>query len=599
MNDICSNFKLIFFIQVSLLYYPIKSIVKLNVFLDDLPEYFDLKSFNTIKTKFNGIYAKNKKFFCSICAGSSDISIKNSQWSKNGVSASENTNQIGVNNRNLYKSLHKKIVKHFSSKTHLKEEKILSLSKKETMPNFIANFISNKNDNTGNLISIAYYIALHNRPFTDFGKLIELCESFGVNFGVSLRDRVTCTRMIECIATKMKKDLLVKVLSSIELFSVIVDESDNISNTCCLIIYINTVIDAIPTTFFLTIVPVINRDSYSIKELILQSLYSNGFNEGILNYRFVQFVTDGASVFTGSKTGVGKLLKEKFPRLMVWHCLAHRLELAVTEVRSDFHEISNVQTIFSSVYSFYSRSSMQVAKLSEICKSLSISFKKIGKIFTIRWVASSLNSITALLDSYEAIYLNIKDSNKELAYSMSDLNFVLNLLTMKEALTVIATLSKQLQTKNIGIIESHQLMLNCLKKLRLACQNPNQKLAKIKKDFKFANIKLRIVDGSSAINREKFFKALIDRIRTRSISTIYRKGVNEEEIENRLVEYIGLFKMFRLVDKKNWPENFALDFGNDAIKEAAIFFNLDQLELLADFEMYKLNGNVTELFQNF
>ena len=30
----------------------------------------------------------------------------------------------------------------------------------------------------------------------------------------------------------------------------------------------------------------------------------------------------------GTKSGVGKLLKDEFPGIVLWHCLNHRLELA-------------------------------------------------------------------------------------------------------------------------------------------------------------------------------------------------------------------------------------------------------------------------------
>jgi len=31
----------------------------------------------------------------------------------------------------------------------------------------------------------------------------------------------------------------------------------------------------------------------------------------------------------GTKSGVGKLLKDEFPNIVLWHCLNHRLEFAV------------------------------------------------------------------------------------------------------------------------------------------------------------------------------------------------------------------------------------------------------------------------------
>ena len=185
------------------------------------------------------------------------------------------------------------------------------------------------NANTENLLRIAYSIAVNNRSFNDYPKLIELCESLGMEFGPSLRDRNTCARMVDCIANKMRNDLLNKVLGSNELFTLIIDESDNISNSCCLILYIHTIIDNKPTAFFLKIVEVKQRDSSSMKTLIINVLTSFGFDHGIRQKKFAQFVTDGASTIVGSKTGVGIKLKEE--------AIVSRTAYSIQKDRKKFH----------------------------------------------------------------------------------------------------------------------------------------------------------------------------------------------------------------------------------------------------------------------
>ena len=49
----------------------------------------------------------------------------------------------------------------------------------------------------------------------------------------------------------------------------------------------------------------------------------------LLQEVLIGFCSDGASVMLGTKSGVGKLLKDEFPNIVLWHCLNHRLELAV------------------------------------------------------------------------------------------------------------------------------------------------------------------------------------------------------------------------------------------------------------------------------
>ena len=162
----------------------------------------------------------------------------------------------------------KKIEKHFTSKTHLNEVKIAELAKNDPLKKSFEKVIKENTSVTEKLLTIAYAIALHNRPYSDYPKLIELCENFGVNFGSSLRNRLTCTRMVDSIANQMRYPLTTKVLNSEALFTLVIDESDNISSVCCLIFYIHSVIDGKSITFFLDLIEVKSRDSISLKKLI-------------------------------------------------------------------------------------------------------------------------------------------------------------------------------------------------------------------------------------------------------------------------------------------------------------------------------------------
>ena len=45
--------------------------------------------------------------------------------------------------------------------------------------------------------------------------------------------------------------------------------------------------------------------------------------------QFVGFCSDGASCVVGQHRSVAAVLKAKYPQLKTFHCMAHRLELAV------------------------------------------------------------------------------------------------------------------------------------------------------------------------------------------------------------------------------------------------------------------------------
>ena len=146
-------------------------------------------------------------------------------------------------------------------------------------------------DSTKKLMKIAYYVATSNRPFTDFPKIIELVQTFGINLGSTNHSRMSCVRMVDIIAQKMHKKLLSVFLKSKQKFSFIVDESDNISKKCCLIIYLTTVIQDKSTTIFVTVVEVKNYDVDSICHLILSSLKALGISEQVIKERIILFVS--------------------------------------------------------------------------------------------------------------------------------------------------------------------------------------------------------------------------------------------------------------------------------------------------------------------
>ena len=87
---------------------------------------------------------------------------------------------------------------------------------------------------------------------------------------------------------------------------------------------------------FLDLVELTNGESADeIYKVLLACLQWHGFNMDYLQKHFIAFTSDGASVLTGKKSGVMELLMKDFPKLSTWHCLNHRLELAVDDAIAD------------------------------------------------------------------------------------------------------------------------------------------------------------------------------------------------------------------------------------------------------------------------
>ena len=127
-----------------------------------------------------------------------------------------------------------------------------------------------------------------------------------------------------------------------------------------------------------------------IADKIVGCLLKNGYTIELLQELFIGFCSDGASVMLGTKSGVGKLLKDKFPDIILWHCLNHRLELAVGNALESTSGTNYFQSFLEHLYSLYSQLPKNKRELDQCSHDLQTTFKRIGKVFTIRGSVSSL-----------------------------------------------------------------------------------------------------------------------------------------------------------------------------------------------------------------
>ena len=143
--------------------------------------------------------------------------------------------------------------------------------------------------------------------------------------------------------------------------------------------------------------------------------------------------------------------------IILWHCLHHRLELAVKDSINAVSGVNSIQAFFSKVYSVYSMSPKLQRELKSISSEVDVELKKVGKIFTIRWVTSSFCAVKALWNDYPALYAHfkklsedpsIKDIERQkykgLAKTLSTQNFVEDVALLKDCLGQLSVLSETL-----------------------------------------------------------------------------------------------------------------------------------------------------------
>ena len=83
----------------------------------------------------------------------------------------------------------------------------------------------------------------------------------------------------------------------------------------------------------------------------------NGLNTiGITDFsKIVSVNFDGAAVMMGCNSGVSALMKEKNPRIVSIHCVAHKLELGELDAVRSIDYLHKFEDIVKSIYKFYAR----------------------------------------------------------------------------------------------------------------------------------------------------------------------------------------------------------------------------------------------------
>ena len=292
------------------------------------------------------------------------------------------------------KAVRNKIYRHMQSQVHIVVELILKDASADFMGQELSNGRKRSSKATTKCLRTAYYAAKENRPITDYESLIALQETNEVDIGTTLHGRTTCMSMIKVISDSMKTDVCADIALNKSKISPIVDESTSVSKKSRLILYLRAQLDnaELPQNVFLQLVELSDQVAEVICNTILKILENNGINNAFLQRNLIAFCSDGASVMLGKCSGVGTRLKSKCPNLILWHCLNHRLELAVGDSVKAVDGFYHIQTLFDKIYFCYSYFAKFQRELQKIATELEIEIKKIGKLFIIMQLFMNISS---------------------------------------------------------------------------------------------------------------------------------------------------------------------------------------------------------------
>jgi hypothetical protein len=556
------------------------------------------------KKEYPWLGSRNGKLGCLECESryscTGPSNLGSLEWQTFSVSF------YGADKKAKLKSLRKKILRHKDSANHINAIKTKERSKKAILEKHVDQINKEEIQTTEKVLRTAYFLAKNDRPFTDHPDLLELQELNGANVGIGLRSRFSATNLVNHISTEMRKTLCTQIQTVGGKVAVLIDETTTLSTKSALIVYLKcqSTEHGVPHFVFLDLVELENQTATAICASLLHCLELHGFSDSYLKDNFVGFVSDGASVMLGKKSGVARLILNKYPNIIVWHCLNHRLELAVSDAINEVAGVNHFQMFFDKLYSLYSRSPKNQHELDGCALELSQQLRKIGRVFDVRWVASTFRTVSAVWNNFLSLCLHFEKCSTDARRSSQDRSmfqgllsriksseFLINLGVMSDVLRELSNLSLLLQDRSASLVYADKLIRRTIRSLEILKENSGEKTLEARaaeENMKFHNVDLAENKKVAKINEKQFLTSIINNMRARMFTTQSSNEKQRSEMSNVCYrdEYYRLLAEFSVLDEALWPADLSYNFGESEIKSLCSRFGFPEAVMVNAFRDY-------------
>uniref|UniRef100_A0A3B4WK65 DUF4371 domain-containing protein n=1 Tax=Seriola lalandi dorsalis TaxID=1841481 RepID=A0A3B4WK65_SERLL len=384
-------------------------------------------------------------------------------------------------------SYRNKIRRHDMSRAHEIAQELTEKGRRDQLGNIVRTVSETVLAETDAVFRTAYYLAKMNRPFTDHYDLIELQLSTWV---------LVCTR-----GTRCRKKFVGTIVSSSSKLSVLIDEATSLSHKSAMIVYVKASIDgATPEFMFLDLVELESQRAAGIEEALLNCLNTAGFSEEWLQKNWVSFVSDGASVMLGKNTGIANRLTARYPNLFTWHCMNHRLELAVSDAVDEVQAVNCFKVFMEKIHNLYSQSSKNARELQEAAQEVGSQVLSIGRVLSTRWAASSfpLNK-----------HFENRQTYRGLAHRLQNQEFLCDLGLMHDVLSELSNLSQQLQAHSVTLLKADEFLRRTIRVLASFKDSPSEKseeASQAQASAHFGSVSLESNSKLTPINAKDFLE---------------------------------------------------------------------------------------------
>ncbi|MEE6461244.1 hypothetical protein FKM82_001240 [Ascaphus truei] len=255
----------------------------------------------------------------------------------------------------------------------------------------------------------AYYIAKSNKPFSDLPELIGLLSKCDVETLHQYSNK-PCMEFISHIASVVRSDLIRKIKKS-PFVSLLLDSSSDKSEEEQLIVCVRYLKNTKLEEAFLSILPLEDATANEYLTALQNQLQTLNLTEIMSGKSLVGIGTDGAAIMVGEENGlVAKLTKlDGLEHVVGIHCNTHNLLFSVLSSIKNVKYMEEVDGVLQRLYSFYYFSPKRMRQLKKVSQALECELVKLHNLRSVRWVASKVEALTALVQDWKCIVFHLEE----------------------------------------------------------------------------------------------------------------------------------------------------------------------------------------------
>ena len=313
---------------------------------------------------------------------------------------------------------------------------------------------------------------------TTYPELLALSRSLGCDYFKALNVGRNATytspqivaEFLEVIDGMVLEDVLHDMQESTA-FSIMVDESTDVSILKQLVIYGRAVAGGKLKTRYLKIIDIDDGKAVTIVDALTAYLHSAGLH---LNH-MSSFGSDGASVMTGCRGGVAILLRRESSEMIAVHCICHRLALASGQASNQVKYLKQMKDHLLSLWKYFHFSTVRSAQLKAIQNVMDSPELKMVKAVDTRWLSHKA-AVSVLLRSLAAVFVVLQQQVDPTAVGLRTVlaryNFFASLVLLNDVLSAVNRLSLVFQRSAIDLTIVWPLLSSTIETLEKLQQEP-------------------------------------------------------------------------------------------------------------------------------